>query len=200
MELAVEGLGLCLSEGRDILSQWRAYADDGAGIAIGFAKEHFQETEEAFKKQLTKPGGVSGYSLNKIIYDKESQLESLAPIWNKVEKCISEGALEISSSRQSLIIQAPPHAQERNERIQKAYMNLRFAAISLTTSLFLFKTDAFSEEKEWRLISYMNKSADDPCSYFSRGDRIVPFRSYPLDQIKTPPITQIIKGPKKSNS
>ena len=31
----------CLSEKGDNLGQWRGYADDGRGVAIGFAKEYF---------------------------------------------------------------------------------------------------------------------------------------------------------------
>lgn len=30
-------LGSCFSKNGDVLSQWRAYADDGAGYSIGFA-------------------------------------------------------------------------------------------------------------------------------------------------------------------
>lgn len=33
--------GFCLSEEKDLLSQWRGYADDGQGVAIGFSKEFF---------------------------------------------------------------------------------------------------------------------------------------------------------------
>ncbi|WP_416152053.1 DUF2971 domain-containing protein [Pseudomonas sp. Bout1] len=30
------GLATCFSKAGDVLSQWRAYADDGQGYAIGF--------------------------------------------------------------------------------------------------------------------------------------------------------------------
>lgn len=33
--------GFCLSEEEDLLSQWRGYADDGQGVAIGFSKVFF---------------------------------------------------------------------------------------------------------------------------------------------------------------
>lgn len=33
-----DGLGFCLSEKPDLLSQWRGYADDGQGLSIGFNK------------------------------------------------------------------------------------------------------------------------------------------------------------------
>ena len=31
------------SKGEDLLSQWRAYADDGYGVAIGFNAKYFKE-------------------------------------------------------------------------------------------------------------------------------------------------------------
>ncbi len=34
--------GFCLSEEKDLLSQWRGYADDGQGVAIGFSTEFLQ--------------------------------------------------------------------------------------------------------------------------------------------------------------
>lgn len=35
-------LAFCLSAEGDLLSQWRAYADDGRGVSIGFARSYFQ--------------------------------------------------------------------------------------------------------------------------------------------------------------
>ena len=32
----------CLSEKSDVLSQWRGYADDGRGVAIGFNKKYLE--------------------------------------------------------------------------------------------------------------------------------------------------------------
>ena len=32
-----DALGFCLSEKRDLLSQWRSYANDGSGFSIGFS-------------------------------------------------------------------------------------------------------------------------------------------------------------------
>jgi hypothetical protein len=35
-----DGLGFCLSEKRDLLSQWRGYAGNATGVAIGFSAEY----------------------------------------------------------------------------------------------------------------------------------------------------------------
>lgn len=34
----------CFSEDGDLLSQWRAYADNGTGVSIGFSKEYLEKT------------------------------------------------------------------------------------------------------------------------------------------------------------
>lgn len=41
-ETSCEGLGFCLSADGDLLSQWRGYANDGAGIAIGFSTDYLR--------------------------------------------------------------------------------------------------------------------------------------------------------------
>jgi hypothetical protein len=51
----------CFSLDADVLSQWRAYADDGRGFAIGFAPKIIQ----ARAKQL------------RVLYDEDAQLEEL---------------------------------------------------------------------------------------------------------------------------
>ncbi len=43
-ELAFDGLGFCLSEDGDLLSQWRGYAGNATGVAIGFSKEYLHES------------------------------------------------------------------------------------------------------------------------------------------------------------
>lgn len=42
LEQFVDGLGFCLSECGDLLSQWRGYADDATGVSIGFSKNYLE--------------------------------------------------------------------------------------------------------------------------------------------------------------
>jgi hypothetical protein len=55
------GAGFCMSEEGDLLSQWRAYADNGAGVSIGFNKDYFEalgilkyDRNDEFNASLTK--------------------------------------------------------------------------------------------------------------------------------------------------
>ena len=61
LEAIFVGLGFCLSEHGDMLSQWRGYASDASGICIGFSAEYFKKFSELLQSQ-----DKSGFSLVKI--------------------------------------------------------------------------------------------------------------------------------------
>jgi hypothetical protein len=48
----VYGLGFCLSAEGDLLSQWRGYAQDGSGVAIGFRRAYLEDLVEANRERL----------------------------------------------------------------------------------------------------------------------------------------------------
>ncbi len=68
----------------------------------------------------------------------------------------------------------------------------------LFEKLFLLKTDAFREEREWRLISYLVKSGNDMCSFRALNDRIVPFREFELLELRNDSVVEVILGPKNT--
>ena len=47
LEDQFDGMALCLSEEGDQLSQWRGYANDGRGVAIGLRKDKLEALSEA---------------------------------------------------------------------------------------------------------------------------------------------------------
>ena len=61
-----DGLGFCLSEEGDLLSQWRGYANDGTGVSIGFNREYLV----ALGAKLRESEGRS-FGLKKLIYDRD---------------------------------------------------------------------------------------------------------------------------------
>ena len=67
-------LGICFSEKRDLLSQWRGYADDGSGVCIGFPMSLFEDYFVSSSIDVKKR-----YSLVKIKYEK-SIAETVATI------------------------------------------------------------------------------------------------------------------------
>lgn len=59
---------LCFSEKEDCLSQWRGYADDGKGMAIGFHKKVLEQLSQFMKYNL---------KYNKVIYDENKDRKSV---------------------------------------------------------------------------------------------------------------------------
>ena len=55
----------CFSESKDKLSQWRGYAQDGKGIAIGFNKDVLEELNQISKFHT---------AFGKVIYDNPQEI------------------------------------------------------------------------------------------------------------------------------
>ena len=71
-----DGLGFCLSEKPDTLSQWRGYADDGRGFSIGFSTSYLNA--------LSKDGAAdkSRFRLDRVLY-KQSEHEAVLRAYPK---------------------------------------------------------------------------------------------------------------------
>ncbi|MEO8236347.1 MAG: DUF2971 domain-containing protein [Flavobacterium sp.] len=115
----------CLSEVGDSLGQWRAYADDGKGIAICF-------TPTILNFQFDKPNRSSyidhTLGLVKIEYNAKKQkakVEDLANLFKNIYDGKKDELWEAASS---------------------------FLGISLATESLVIKNPSFIEEKEWRII------------------------------------------------
>lgn len=73
----------CFSENGDILSQWRAYADNGRGLSIGFSKKAL----EVFNKEMY------GIKFSPVCYDEAIQNEYARVQASSIVKSILEGDL-----------------------------------------------------------------------------------------------------------
>jgi len=60
-ERITDGLGFCLSENGDLLSQWRGYAGNATGVAIGFSAEYLN-----FLSEASRAGDKRGFTLKKV--------------------------------------------------------------------------------------------------------------------------------------
>lgn len=80
----------CMSSKPDLLSQWRAYAADGAGVAIGFNEDVFATPTKMPSRSFGKPE----VGLWPIIYDSAVQTSQVRKVvLTYLEKC-KEGARE----------------------------------------------------------------------------------------------------------
>lgn len=105
----------CFSESCDHLSQWRAYAQDGYGMSIGFSKKMLKSLDQEYE-----------VSFDKIIYDLLKQEKFIDTIIeeniNKLKyKTISNVAAEFNSNYRFkyLLCKNPSFSEEREWRLIK---------------------------------------------------------------------------------
>lgn len=115
-----------LSSGPDILSQWRAYADDGLGVCIGFDTDYFPAQSPRF-------GGAYGSSgrnigLFEVLYDYDHQWGRFDSLY---KECIDTNVARIPSP--ALFFDA----------------GAQFAHAAT-----VMKNPAFREEAEWRIVHW----------------------------------------------
>lgn len=193
LEQVIDGLGFCLSQDGDLLSQWRGYAADATGVSIGFSRDYLEQLAEANRAQ-EKPG----FTLQRVEYDLEIQESLIKPTYIEIKKLINEGAFKFPGKRSLLDARGDDEVKRDNEKIKSAFSRLSMTVLPLFAKLFLLKTSAFREEREWRLISYFVKTGDDMCSFRALNDRIVPYREFELLESESGSIVKVILGPKNT--
>lgn len=120
----------CFSKGRDILSQWRAYGDDGRGVAIGF--------------------NLSELQIPKIILNEDYQLV-LTHMLGHAEVIYTSTEKEKTVAK----IDTTPRMRRLNPGGVQAMSTGSLNEFSEVLKLKpIFKDEYFIEEKEVRLIYY----------------------------------------------
>ncbi len=166
----------CLTENRDQLSQWRGYADKGAGYSIGF------DTKELTKQFDPVNGGEDrgGFFLSNVIYERKVQVSLVEKLLRAAAVVSDEMASQLATNLGALIAEVA-----------------NWVGFRLLQHFMLFKDPAFSEEAEWRLVSlFGHRRIREKCEFFVRGSHLVPCLFFPTTA--TPfsiPITEIITGP-----
>lgn len=77
------------SQGSDLLSQWRAYADDGFGVAIGFNLDYFKVNNLI--------------SANEVLYDEEKQEKYIDEIFKPLDNISND--IDFTSKGFQLLVQ-----------------------------------------------------------------------------------------------
>lgn len=114
---------ICFSEDGDLLSQWRGYADDAKGIAIGFNTQ-----------MLKKSTDYKNFKYNPIQYQISNVKDDLIKyILSKFKSVHCDSVL--------------PSRQDYENALQDITSAMVYNAV-------FYKSPAFKEEKEWRLVYY----------------------------------------------
>lgn len=115
---------VCFSEAQDLLSQWRGYADDGSGVAIGFDDSFFI--------------GMTDYCHIKyapVEYNSSDVKRDLTRyIYNRIK--ITHDYIH------------------ENLKCSDYESTLSMILNAMVYNAIFYKNDAFSEEREWRLVYY----------------------------------------------
>lgn len=107
----------CFSEEPDILSQWRAYADDGAGFSVGFSVDQLEAVKAI--PEMNHARSIDTVYLIKVLYSQNKQHELIT-------KCIqrANGASVVGSfdgidtlSNLAIALKNPCFAEEKEWRL-----------------------------------------------------------------------------------
>jgi len=136
---ATKTWGFCLSEKQDLLSQWRGYADDGMGVAIGFNKNYLSEVVASILGELLnssqKAFGI--IELKKINYSDTTALKAVQNLFDPIE-C------------------------GKSETLEEFKKNLQAPLFNIDIISPYYKHNSFREECEWRIVlssPFMNNLA-----------------------------------------
>ena len=188
-EKIFDGVGFCLSQEGDLLSQWRGYAQDARGVSIGFSREYLLALSDVPRSKEK-----SGFRLSKVRYSPSDHEAKLEPTYQELRRLIDEGALHTPTALS--ILHSEAEASAKAEQTKKLSHSLALRLLSLSLGQFELKSSAFSEEQEWRLISPVAKQLADDCLYRSAQNRVIPYRVVNLIDLGIPSITDVVLGPK----
>jgi len=193
-EKMFDGLGFCLSQKPDLLSQWRGYADDGQGFSIGFSKSYIKTLSE--KRSQKNPH----FKLFDAIYEPSEHEEALKPAFNSIKTFIDSGGLK----------EPQPFMpnDEKMRTVKFLSQNWEFfinIAFEILPKIYCLKSKAFEEEHECRLISNLMRNFEfsnqnlelATATYRVARNRLIPFREVHLVKLGTmKPIKEVHIGPK----
>lgn len=169
----------CFCEDGNLLSQWRAYAQHGAGFSIGFQFAPVSDSQDA----------VMGHEFRfrRVLYDKSKQLNMLARIFDCIAAYL-EGASDFEQAMYAC--------------------SIHFIRATSELSL-CFKHSAFQEENEWRallLIDRTDRSANPyDVKFRSSRNLLIPYIEQKIAASAGPgahwlPIDQIYIGPSNNHN
>ena len=159
----------CFSEDGDLLSQWRAYANDGKGVSIGFNLDTFNHVG-IFDNSPTNGDSVI---ISKVVYNEEEQFKIVSELFSYAFELLDKGeeehAHQVGHStlkRISMICKNSAFSEEKEIRIiyNPYYMNLISNIERLKSNDKLKNLPVEFRVKEDKLITYFKYSFDKTIS------------------------------------
>jgi hypothetical protein len=165
----------CFSAERDELGQWRAYADNGHGYALGFDGPML---EEAFAKKESQP--IPEHHTFPITYEEDALCEMHGEIVSAVDLLISK------------MSRSPALAETINDRFAK--LMTAFSLPIFTSSLF-FKHKAYKNEREYRFMQiHQSDKPLEHIKYLKRPYSLARFREFDWRSAAGSALREIVIG------
>lgn len=191
---SLSALGFCLSARGDVLSQWRGYADDARGVAIGFNREALEKETSAFSSERLI------VRLAPVAYGQEFlevlMKDDLAPIiqhYNTGKLNAPGGSLLLAALSESEKLKA-------QEEFKEAFSELFWMLMRLANYAYMVKSSFFAEEQEFRLLSLVTlqdqRLALDVPGFVADTDGLKPYREFPEERFDPKVVTKVIVGPR----
>lgn len=196
LEEKFDGLGFCLSERRDLLSQWRGYADNGNGVALGFSKTYLESLGNVLKNR-----NLWGFDVFAVRYTAEEHRNVLIPAYVQIRELISQGAFELPGLSSLLDTRTEEQILAKDQAIRMANQKLFAELMRLYSKLFELKAHGFQEEKEWRVVStgFVGHEDFESTEFRAARDRVIPFRTVELFELHEPPLEEVVIGPRHAS-
>ena len=159
------------SEDGNLLSQWRAYCPPSGGVSLGFDPA-----------ELLSSADHQGYQLTKCVYDQQIQ-QSLVESWLTQVVATKDDQEE------------PPNKAHPTQSLYAHFREHQDRFLQIAARI---KNPAFSEEREWRLISKASQNLQDPRLRFRVGrSRLIPYVEFipPSQEGTRASLTTVYVGP-----
>ncbi|HVK99406.1 MAG TPA: DUF2971 domain-containing protein [Dongiaceae bacterium] len=192
IEQVVDAMAICMSTASDLLSQWRGYAQDGTGFAIGFRSDYIR----GLTSPEASPERDYFLHLGNVLYSEAEHIDVVENAYQALRLAANTSDINPGIDQILRTLQDPKGISDDYLRAAKAVFSQFVAdAREGLAQWFFLKPPAFVEEREVRLMAVVSHPLPKSVSFRLRGAELVPYRSLPLDQDQTP-IAKVMLGPK----
>jgi len=165
------------------LGQWRAYADNGRGYAIGFHPHAFSASEKPNQQSNEK------VFVGPVLYDMKVAEQRYADAIDRADHIVLD-----AHSKYSSLMTDPAITDEFMQELSREMLAYPLIWYALTS-----KHPAYKHEKEVRLIMLGLRQAQMPfIETRLRGSEIVPYISYAMPMRGARDLVEIVVGPAAS--
>jgi hypothetical protein len=181
--------GMCFSTHDDKLSQWRGYADDGSGFAIGFKADMRNWLDCPYVEDKVPRIHDERIRLQPVQYTIDEQHQTASRIFKEIEPYLKSLPMRETGFPGPI----PTSLEQLN-----AEMSTGETLLATWPEIYTMKSDAFEEESEWRAIALVYAYQHGFKFRVAKG-KVIPYIEHflPMSREKNP-IREIILGPRNN--